>query len=140
MTRLNKSDLALFKGLKSLSESAFPKACNFCNRRYESAEDFVKATQELPQGSGLKASWDDDDHSIVELYRNCVCGSTLMDFFSDRRDGSDRGLSRREHFGKMLNILTTRGIEADLARHELITVMRGGRSATLEAMGLKFRD
>ncbi|MCK9987662.1 MAG: hypothetical protein AzoDbin1_04134, partial [Azoarcus sp.] len=42
-----------------------------------------------------------DGQVIVELFRNCVCGSTLMDCFRDRRDTSEAGLRRRARFGEL---------------------------------------
>lgn len=93
-------DESLFEGLKSLSASAFPKTCNCCGRHYETAAAFLQQTNKIPKNSGLKAATDDDQTAIVELYRNCVCGSTLMDFFSDRRDNSQDGLEQRQKFSK----------------------------------------
>jgi hypothetical protein len=76
---------------------------------------------------------------MVELYRNCVCGSTLMDLFSDRRDNSPRGLERRQRFEKILGLLGTRGMAAEQARRELLSLMGTGRSEALEALGFKFQ-
>lgn len=64
MTTADELDLALFEGLQSLSESAFPKRCSCCGRSFDSAAAFVKESAKLPQGTGLKASWDDDDRSL----------------------------------------------------------------------------
>jgi len=139
MTELSESDSALFEGLKSLSESAFPKQCSYCGRVYHSAEEFIDATDKLARGSGLKASRDDDNSAVIELYRNCICGSTLMDFFTDRRDSSPRGLKRRERFGQVMGMLEAKGMPAEQARHELLRVLRGGDSAALAAMGFVFR-
>ena len=82
--------------------------------------------------SGLKQSMDDIDNTIVEVYRNCPCGSTLMDFFSDRRDISDSGLRRREKFAELLAYLIEKGWETQLARTELIKVLRGEKSELLK--------
>lgn len=120
---------ALFLGLRALADSAFPKRCANCGRTFENAESFIKETEQIRQGaSGLKQSFDDEDLPIVEVYRNCPCGSTLMDFFSDRRDLSERGLKRRKKFGEMLDILTAKGIEHEVARTELLKVLRGEHS------------
>ncbi len=132
-------DNALFDGLKSLSESAFPKFCSCCGCRFNSAQEFLKETDKLPKGSGLKASKDEDDHSVVELYRNCVCGSTLMDFFTDRRDTGERGFKRREKFGKLITLLGKRNLDTTSAPQELLKLLRGQRSEQLEALGLQFR-
>ncbi len=127
----------LYEGLQALADSTFPKHCNTCGRDYHSAGDFIQQTEDLARGSGLKASWDDDDRPIVELYRNCVCGSTMMDFFTDRRDLSDKGLQRRAHFGNLLIKLEQRGLDSQVARNELIKLLHGQHSEILEKLGLK---
>ena len=99
-----------FKDLRALAESAFPKRCANCGRTYATAEDFLAQTQHIsPNRSGLKSSTDDDGAIIVEAFRNCVCGSTLMDFFSDRRDASAAGLARRQRFGELLDFSDSPG-------------------------------
>lgn len=126
---------ALFRGLQALAQSAFPKKCPSCNRQFETAEEFIKETQAIRKDvSGLKQSLDDDDKTIVEVYRNCPCGSTLMDFFSDRRDLSEAGLKRREKFGQLLDHLIRQGWEREVARLELIKVLRGGKSELLSQL------
>ncbi len=121
-----------FKDLQALAESAFPKRCANCERVYETAEDFLAQTEHItPERSGLKRSVDDHGTIIVEAFRNCVCGSTLMDFFSDRRDVSSVGLSRRDKFGLLLESLTDQGLEFTVARTELIKILRGERSTIL---------
>ena len=75
-----KDELEIFKGLKALSESAFPKRCGNCGRVFETSEQYIRETEKVSD-SGLKESYDDDDTPILEVYRNCICGSTLMDFF-----------------------------------------------------------
>jgi hypothetical protein len=131
-------DSELFAGLKTLAESAFPKHCKSCGRTFETVEQFLHETQKI-QGnrSGLKQSVDDNDIPIVELYRNCPCGSTLMDFFSDRRDLSPAGLQRRERFGKVLDQLIARGIERTVAHAELLKMLRGEKSELIESLRKK---
>jgi len=125
----------LFSGLKSLSESAFPKVCSSCGKRYESAEEFLKDTKSInKEKSGLKVAEEDDGQFIVEVFRNCTCGSTLMDFFSDRRDNSERGIERRERFSSLLEKLEGKGIETSVGRNELLKVMRGQRSELLDKL------
>ena len=122
-----------FKDLKALAESAFPKNCANCGRVYETAEQFMAETENInPERSGLKSSVDDDGTPIVEAFRNCVCGSTLMDFFSSRRDLSEKGLARRKKFGEMLDYLESQGLEFEIARVELIKVLRGENSEILK--------
>jgi hypothetical protein len=73
----------------------------------------------------LKQSFDDNNNAIVEAYRNCPCGSTLMDFFSDRRDVSDAGQHRRQLFDKLLPHLQEKGMEKAAARDYLLRILRG---------------
>lgn len=135
----NSRNLELFEGLKALSDNAFPKECATCGRVFRSPEDFVQQSQDIGGRSGLKLSYDEDDRPLVELFRNCVCGSTLMDFFSDRRDSSRSGLKRREVFGKMLAHLETRGLDHETARLELLKLMRGDASEKLESLGIRLK-
>lgn len=122
-----------YAGLRELAESAFPKHCRNCGRVYATAADFIAATEPLaPDRSGLKQSTDDDGRAIVELFRNCVCGSTLMDCFNDRRDLSETGNRRRQRFGELLDYLEGQGLAKPTARAELIKVMRGQPSELLK--------
>lgn len=125
--------LHFYAGLRELAESAFPKQCRNCGRVYQTAAEFVAATQPLaPDKSGLKQSLDDDGRAIVELFRNCVCGSTLMDCFNDRRDLSDTGLKRRKRFGELLAFLEQQGVAHATGRAELLKVVRGQSSELLK--------
>lgn len=122
-----------FSGLRALADSAFPKHCANCGKVFASASQFILETRAIRENmSGLKQSMDDIDNTIVEVYRNCPCGSTLMDFFSDRRDISDSGLRRREKFAELLAYLIEKGWETQLARTELIKVLRGEKSELLK--------
>lgn len=128
--------LDLFHGLKALSDASFPKKCGFCGEEYATVEEYVRKTEDVSGKSGLKKGYDDDDKPIVELFRNCICGSTLMDCFNDRRDISDDGLKRRELFGKLMRMLTDNGIDSAVARSELLKVLKGEHSPVLEKMGI----
>jgi len=107
--------------LRALAEAAFPKHCRNCGKVYPTAEDFLQQTQ----GRGLKQSVDDDDMTIVEAYRNCLCGSTLMDFFSNRRDNSASGDHRRALFDKLLPDLERKGMSRSEAREHILKLLRG---------------
>ena len=120
----------LFSGLTALSEASFPKRCPTCNHVYESAEEYVKLTDSIRGKSGLKASEDDDGSPIIELFRNCHCGSTLLDFFKDRRDTAEQ----REQFGQLLDQLCEAGIERNIARAELLKVKQGVNSDILNEL------
>lgn len=134
MTTLG-DDLKLLAGLKALADSSFPKRCNNCGHMYHSVDEYVSQTVPISaQKTGLKQSRDDDGSTIVELFRNCACGSTLMDFFDDRRDMSDTGAQRRKRFDELLAGLVARGLERTVARNEMLKVMRGQPSEILRVV------
>lgn len=125
-------DPTLMAGLKALAETSFPKRCANCGAVYQDVNDYVTRTTPMSAvRSGLKQSRDDDGQTIVELFRNCACGSTLIDFFGDRRDMSEAGGKRRQRFAELLAYLEGAGIEPVVARAELLKVMRGGASEIL---------
>lgn len=116
----------IFAGLRQLAESAFPKRCAGCGHEYATAMEFIAATHALhPRRSGLKQSRDDDENLIVDLFRNCECGSTLMESFHDRRDLTAAGIKRRRRFDEMLGRLVASGMDKDVAQAELLKLMRG---------------
>lgn len=125
------ADLEVLRGLRELVESTFPKTCRNCGRVYASPVEFVLATQPLADRSGLKAARDDEGAVILELFRNCLCGSTLMDCFDDRRDASVEGMRRRERFLILQRQLEVRGLSPDMARAELLKIVRGQPSALI---------
>ncbi|TVT51125.1 MAG: oxidoreductase [Denitromonas halophila] len=126
-------DAELLAGLKALAASAFPKRCANCGHVYQDEAAYLSETLPIsPNASGLKRSEDDDGATIVEAFRNCACGSTMMDFFSDRRDDTEAGERRRARFGELLSYLTDRGLAPDAARRELRKVMRGEPSDVLQ--------
>lgn len=131
------TDESLYAGLQEIAAGAFPKQCRMCGRRYETAQDYITQTQRVGDGrSGLKQSRDDDGNVIVDLFRNCVCGSTLMDSFSDRRDNSEAGRKRRARFGELVESLAAKGLEREVARNELLKILRGDKSTMLRARPL----
>jgi hypothetical protein len=116
----------IYAGLRQLADSAFPKRCRTCGREYQSSTEFLAAT--LPPRddvSGLKQTRDDNGQEIVELFRNCVCGSTLLESYLNRRDHSDRGIMRRNQFQDMVERLVATGCTAETARDELLRFVRG---------------
>lgn len=117
--------LDLFKGLQVLSDLSFPKTCRACGRRYENMEEFISRTRSLRKSTGLKEDIDDDGNIIVELFRNCICGSTLMDEFNDRRDLSKNGRQRREKFREILERMVMTGYSPETVRQELLNIICG---------------
>lgn len=116
----------LYRDLASLRAEAFPKRCAGCGRVYRDATEYLRETLPVKPGkSGLKGIADDTEGPLVELYRNCRCGSTLLEFFCDRRDTSEAGLRRRELFARILDNLVEAGADRGEARAELIKGLRG---------------
>ncbi|MDM8349385.1 hypothetical protein P8H27_10785 [Pseudomonas sp. sp1636] len=125
---------AWFAGLKALGHDSFPKRCRNCGRVFASEADYFQQTQAIrPEITGLKAAYDDDDRPLVEVFRNCVCGSTLLVNCVSRRDDSAAGNNRRQLFDTLLDYLTQHGVERAQARGELLRVASGERSEVLEA-------
>jgi hypothetical protein len=80
-----------YRGLRALEGKSFPKRCANCGRIFVTVEDFVRETRPAGIGGrGFKKGVGEDGSVIVELFRNCPCGSTLMDSFADRRRGPRR--------------------------------------------------
>ncbi len=133
---------ALLNGLRELSESAFPRKCSTCGRVYLSVEEFIRKTRQLEGRSGLLENIgcpEEGDDPSVELYRNCICGSTLMEFFLNRRDTSNNGRRRRLLFDKLLNLLIEKGLSEDDARRELLLTLQSNKSQLLENMGIQLK-
>ncbi|MCK0507765.1 oxidoreductase [Aromatoleum anaerobium] len=125
-------DAELYAGLQAVAAGAFPKHCAVCGRSYRDADDYVAQTQRVGSGrSGLRQTKDDNGQVILELFRNCVCGSTLMDCFNNRRDTSEAGLRRRARFNELVDSLVAKGLERERARAELLNILRGKPSALL---------
>ncbi len=80
------STMTSYQYLETTGTFSFPRQCHCCGQVYRDIESYFEATQ--PAGlsqSGLKQSFDDADATVVEAYRNCQCGSTLLVGFTDRR-------------------------------------------------------
>jgi DNA-directed RNA polymerase subunit N (RpoN/RPB10) len=128
-------DAELYSGLQELAAGIFPKRCASCGRSFGDLDDYLRRTGRVANGSsGLKQSLDDNGQVIVELFRNCVCGSTLMDCFGDRRDTSAGGLALRARFGAVLDKLVAKGLAPEVARGELRKVLSGQPSAILRTV------
>lgn len=122
-----------FAGLKALSRSDFPKRCRNCGRVFANEADYFQRTEPIrPEITGLKGAVDNDG-PLVEVFRNCVCGSTLLVCCASRRDDSEAGHSRRRLFEELFDYLGRHGIERVQVRDELLRVASGERSEALEA-------
>jgi len=130
-----------FAGLRALLESSFPKHCGNCGRVYESVEQFLAETEDMPDGrSSLKSALEDDGSEIVEVFRNCACGSTLMDEFNSRRDDSDQGKKRRAEFDNMLEALRRHKLPDSVARTEILNFLKGRPSHLIELLNRKTEE
>jgi hypothetical protein len=96
-------DYFLYADLKEVVDGTFPKQCNYCGLKYQTAGLFLLSTQSAGSGgTGLKQGLCDDGSPIIELFRNCTCGSTLMVEFQCRRDKSASGIRLRGSFSDVL--------------------------------------
>jgi len=86
---------------------------------------FLVETMGVSTGSGIIDYHFDSGAPRLTLCRNCVCGSTLATFCSDRRDISPTGQRRRLRFQSLLELFRSRGINESLARAELRAFIRG---------------
>ena len=132
----NEVDQELIRGLEALVATTFPKRCRCCNRSFVDVADYVMQTEAMPGGArSIKQSLDDDGKVIIDLFRNCPCGSTLMDSFNNRRDTTAQGEARRQRFDELMSYLIDHGLAARTARLELIKFMNGETSEILSAIG-----
>ena len=116
----------LFANLQALVAENFPKRCRACGLEFLDATEFRSATKKVRDDhTGLKQSIDDDGTPIVELFRNCTCGSTLLETFNNRRDVTDAGARRRALFDGSLKKLDAAGVPKSVARTELLKMVRG---------------
>ena len=119
-------DKEFYTGLRELVDSAFPKRCGNCGREYRNSAEFLAATEPIrANSSGLKQSKEDDGQTIVDLFRNCVCGSTLLESFWNRRELDEDGIKRRIRFQDMVEKLVAIGYTEAIVRGELLKLMRG---------------
>ncbi|MFU8779660.1 MAG: oxidoreductase [Kiritimatiellia bacterium] len=109
-----------------------------CGKVYKDSDTFLKETTPvkditLQEQSGLFTMEGLRDTASIGVFRNCICGSTLLADFHDRRDSSQSGNKRRDRFDMLLNTLCEQGIDTDEARMELRRVLRGENSDKLRA-------
>jgi hypothetical protein len=130
--------VTFYRGLKTLVDTSFPKRCPKCGASFTNADDFLKRTKpvrnlKLQETSGLFAL-DPEADTGVGLFRNCVCGTTLMADFRTRRDNSPEGARRREQFDNLLNMLIEKGVDHATARTELLNVLGGRESRIVDTI------
>lgn len=112
-----------------LHRDSFPRNCSRCGKHFRDEVEFFAETSAIPHaGSDIRAIRDDEEARLrglpaavyLEVYRNCQCGTTLMERFHSRRDLSPRGLRRRKAFEEMLILLERCGCDRDDARQKLL--------------------
>ncbi len=112
-------------GLRSVVDGDFPKTCRNCGRSYQTLEEFIRDTVSTSAGTGLKQGFSDDEQAIVELFRHCQCGSTLMSPVHSRRGNSDLASECREQFDRLVAQMATSGRTHESAREDLRQVITG---------------
>jgi hypothetical protein len=115
---------SLFRGLRAIWDTEFPKTCPKCHRVYGSFEEYLVDTFPLEHSSGLMGYSIHNPEQQVGLFRNCECGTTIMAFCHDRRDISEAGNRRRELFGELMNRLVEHGATEEEARRRLLVELR----------------
>ena len=116
---------SVFKEFKELVNETFPKHCACCGRDYKNLNEFLAGTEALPSAVSMIQSLGGDDKSVIDILRNCACGTTLMAVFSERRDMSESGAKAREKFAQLLTLLTSSGLDKMIARRELLKMLHG---------------
>lgn len=110
-----------------LEHASFPKRCSNCGKVYHDEIQFFQETSSIPhKRSDIRPIKDDPEvrNIYLEVYRNCACGSTLMERFHSRRDLSEAGLERRAAFEHMLAKLELAGVPRQEARQSLLRLIR----------------
>jgi ribosomal protein S27AE len=126
-----------YNDLQELIDTTFPKSCPKCGKVYDTKLAFLSETipvkdHMLEDRSGLFHMHTDPESTSVGLFRNCSCGTTLMADFRDRRDNSEGGRMRREHFDTLLDRLQEKGVTASDSRRELLKVLHGETSSLID--------
>jgi len=121
------------KGLTAFIEDSFPKTCATCGTTYQTAAQFLTETEGLPnKRSSLKEALEEDGSIIVEVFRNCPCGSTLMDEFNSRRDDSLQGKDKRDKFEQLIMALLKQQVPIEIARIEIHKLFEGKKTEALD--------
>ena len=105
-------------GLRALDSASFPKKCGNCGRVFETALQYFRETADVNNETGLKRLVAEDTTVIVEAFRNCPCGSTLLDNFTDRRDDSPAGDARRTGVEQMKQSMRDSRVEPASGHHQ----------------------
>lgn len=129
-----------YHDLRELVDYTFPKSCSKCGRVYATKEQFIEETfpvkdLRLEDSSGLfRMEGMHEGGDAVGLFRNCVCGSTIMADFQDRRDNSEKGRQRRQTFDSLLDMLLAKGVSPVEGRQAILRILRGEPSKLIEEL------
>jgi hypothetical protein len=123
----------LVDGLQAIANEQFPRSCKSCGRFYESPKQYFEDADPPATSNGLQeTSRDKQGRPGLQLFRHCPCGSTLLEFFKERRDLSPAGKRRREKFGEVMNVMTKAGLEFEIAQQELLKFLDGQESEIIQ--------
>jgi len=122
---------ALFKGLIAFEKASFPKVCAVFGKSYNSSEEYCSQTAIVSGTQDLRFVDDEEDGRFLELFRNCTCGSTLLECFKDRRQSD----SRRKIFGELMALLVEEGRTDNEARVELLNFLSGKSDSIAGLLG-----
>ena len=118
----------LYQQLRPLVENPFTKECPTCGHIFQNFDEFISQTQTDLRSSGLVELVKTNSRAIVGLYRHCSCGEMLLVLCKGRRDTTEEGIRRRIAFGEILESLKAAGVDAAVARQELLKIVRGEES------------
>ncbi len=123
MTKEQETAKVLIEEFKRLMHGMFPKRCQCCGREFKDLDEFLAKTVPIPDGVSILASIEHEDTSVIDINRNCSCGSTLMVVASERRDTSPQGKDFRQKFGEAVKRLENNGVDGEKARKELLDML-----------------
>ncbi|MCB1615455.1 MAG: hypothetical protein KDI30_05520 [Pseudomonadales bacterium] len=109
-----------------LEPDSFPKTCPMCNTVYSDEIDFFERTHSLPHvNSDIRPVEDEnaDPQVYLEIYRNCNCGTTLMELFHCRREQTASENRKRLLFEILLDAMEAIGHKRKDARDILFEFM-----------------
>ena len=113
-----------------LEQTAFPKVCKNCQKVYQNEMQFLRETNAIPYVSTdtraitpIPGAMESENNIYLEVFRNCACGSTLMERFYSRRNLSEAGIERRIAFEVLLSALEVGGVERIEARRMLLAFL-----------------
>lgn len=115
-------------GIVRLSSAAFPKTCTNCFKVYEDELQFLVETEAIPHtGRNIREVKGelayDEPEEFIEVYRNCCCGTTMMEYFHSRRNLSQEGIRQRVMFARIQDALIREGYEKEEARTLILDFM-----------------